>query len=184
LILYIISTFLCSTNLCSYINLINPSFLKFIYKKNQCSSTLMFIQTQLEMHTHNSKIITFHRKYQIERRVSFSRLIYSENRFRVSEYILRSHKSSHTSLDTKHSSFSRDGSARTFAVTQLVSRSNGSKRNVMSHEHADGMLNLLTCGTHQCPICADTRNCSVHHMINFISFETKDFTQSTPYLIL
>ena len=110
-------------------------------KTFQSSSWLMLIQTQLEVHTHNSKVTTLVWKGNIEWWGSISFFIPSKDWLRIGENILRSYKTSHCSLDTHKSSFSWDSCWSSFWVTQLFSCSDSSPRNVVSNIHANSVFN-------------------------------------------
>jgi len=142
------------------------------------TSRLMFIETKLEMHAHNAEIIARVGEDNIERRVSLGGLVESPDSFRVSEDILGTNESLHSSLHADDGGFSGDGSGGTLGVRELFTSSDGSERNVVSNEHTNGAFDLFGGGTQQSTISGSRSDSTVDNVIDLVGLEGEDFSKS------
>lgn len=145
---------------------------------------LVLIESQFEVHSHNSEIISVHRNNDVKRRVSLSWLVQSEDSLRVSEDILGSNKSVHGSLDAKEGSLSGDGGGSSLGVRKLLTGSDGSEWDIVSAEHTDGVLNLLWSGLHEGSVGADGGDGSVDDVVDLVGFEGENLTESSSDFVL
>jgi hypothetical protein len=144
------------------------------------SSRLVLVETQLEVHTVDGEIASIHTEDDVERRlVTFNWFELSEDGFWVSEDVLWSDESEHGSLHGEDGGFGGDTGGGSLRVTQLLSGSDGSERNVVSNSHTDGRLNLLETGTHQSSVGDSGGDGTVNDVIDSVVLESKHFSESS-----
>jgi len=135
------------------------------------TSRLMLIKTKLEMHAHQSEVVTTVGNVNIEGRITLGRLVESEDSFRVTEDILRSNESVHGSLDAHKSSFGRETSRGSLGVRKLLSGSDGSEGNVVSAEHTNGVFHLERGSSQESTISSNGSDGSVNDVIDLVGFQ-------------
>lgn len=135
------------------------------------TSRLMLIKTKLEVHAHQSEVITAVGNVDIEGRITLGRLVESEDSFRVTEDILRSNESVHGSLNAHKSSFSGETSRGSLGVRELLSGSDGSEWNVVSAEHTNGVFHLERGSSQESAIGSNGSNSSVNDVIDLVGLQ-------------
>ena len=135
------------------------------------TSRLMLIKTKLEVHAHQSEVVTTVGNVDIEGRITLGRLVESEDSFRVTEDILRSNESVHGSLNAHKSSFSRETSRGSLGVRELLSSPDGSEGDVVSAEHTNGVFHLERGSSQESTISSNCSNSSVNDVIDLVGFQ-------------
>jgi hypothetical protein len=135
------------------------------------TSRLMLIETKLEVHAHQSEVITTVGHVDIEGRVTLGRLVESEDSFRVTEDILRSNESVHGSLNAHKSGFSGETSRGSLGVRELLSGSDGSEWNVVSAEHTNSVFHLERGSSQESTISSNGSDGSVNDVIDLVGLQ-------------
>src|SRR5690349_13886976 len=104
----------------------------------------MLVQTKFEVHPHDGKIFSAGGKLQVKGRLPFcSWLEQAKDRLRISKDVGWTQEASQASMDCRNRHLGADGCRGTLRVRQLVTMSDGAKRNVVSHDLSDGRLDLF-----------------------------------------
>ncbi len=102
----------------------------------------MLIESQLEVHAHHGEVRSAVGNSDIEGGVAVGLFEEAEDGLWVTEDILGADEASASSLDAHDGSFGGDGSGCSLGVTELLACADGPPGDVVSHEHADSMLDL------------------------------------------
>ena len=149
-----------------------------VHQTLQGSRRLVLIQPQLEVHAHHSKVITAQGQPQVKRTVAVGGFKLPEHGLGISEDVLWPQKASHGSTHGRDGHLGTDRGGSAFGIRKLLPGADGTPRNEVGDDHANGRLNLLRrCATH-CPPHGGRGNGPVNHMVDLVGLETEDFRQT------
>ena len=140
----------------------------------------MFIQPELEVHSHQGEIVAAARQSQIERAgIGIGRRFEErENRFGVAKNVGRADEAAHRAPGTQHGHFGAQSRGGAFRIGKLMPVPDRAERNVMRHDQADRRLDLVDVGSQQSREHDRRSDRAMHDVVDLVVLERKNFGQA------